>query len=142
MNTIDFDDTVEFVWSWAAQLNAHLSVHGWTCRDDANRIQRGIKSSARLEIVDHLLDMIFKSDTPKILTKALSIQIQALTNNACKYNIPEAYLSIGAEKNQAIWNSENFCAALDHDINELMETFGYAQILGEKHMVPEKTKKM
>lgn len=143
MKAIDFDATVEFVWNWVAQLQAHMSTHGWSYTNDNGVEKRGTTSNTRREIASHLFEKIVHSDTPDIVMKALSVQIAVLTDNSCKYNIPNAYLLVNQERGQALWNVNRFCTALDEDLDQLMETYGYCQVLGQQHMsASDKHKKM
>lgn len=135
MNNLDVDDTVEFVWDWVAQMNAHLGVNGWT-HEDLGMHHRGISPSALNILADHLFKMIVDAKNPHIVMKALTIQIHALTNNMCKYNVPSAYLFTTKtnEQTQVQWKSESFCWALDEDVAQLLQTFNACAVLGEKHM--------
>lgn len=135
MNNLDFEDTVEFVWSFVAKVRSHLIVHGWTYHD-AGVQHRGISTSSLNILADHLFKMIVNAENPRVVVQALTIQIQALTNNSCKYDLPSAYLLITKthEQTQVQWESKSFCRALDEDIAKMVQSFNDCMVLGEKYM--------
>lgn len=142
MNTIDFDQTVEFVWNWVAQLHAHLGVQGWGYPHDDKR-KRGISIGARNEIADHLLQMIANTKQPDRVMKALTIQLNFLTKATNQFHLPYHYFSFSDHGKEKVgdWDSSIFCQALDEDIEELLNTFGCCHVLGEKHLVADAASK-
>lgn len=139
---IDFEDTVKFVWSWVAQVHSHLGVHGWTYPYDDSR-KRGISISARNDIANCLFEMIKHTEQTKIFLEALNIQLNFLTTAKNEFHLPYHYFSFtkrGKEKNGQ-WDSVLFCRALEEDVQDLLNTFGYCSVLGEKHFVADTASK-
>lgn len=133
MNTIDFDETVEFVWDWLVQFNAHLVENRWAYPEN-NGSKPGISPGARKDVADYLLKIIFNSPTPTVLMKALTMQLKVITTTSSKYNMPQAYLTVDKQKASAQWDTQTFTTALQKDIDDLMATFEDYRVLGEQHL--------
>lgn len=135
MDNIDFDETVEFVWAWVARMQLHLGNHGWKYKVN-HVLKRGIGVNARKDLADHLFKTIVDAEDPHTVMKALSVQIELLTHSRCKNDLPqEYYTSIENSGTKRVqWDSGKFCHALDEDLEQVMDTFGYCTVLGEKHL--------
>lgn len=139
---IDFEDTVEFVWSWVAQVHSHLGIQGWTYPHEG-ALKPGISISARNDIANHLFQMIATTNQPDLMAKALTIRLNFLVTIKNNFHLPHTYFSLkehGKEK-RADWDSTAFCHALDEDVEDLLNTFGYCRVLGEKHLVADAASK-
>lgn len=133
MNNIDFDETLEFVWGWIAQFNAHLVENRWTYPE--NDVSKpGISPGARKDVADYLLKTIFNSPTPTVLMKALTMQLKVMTTTSEKYNIPHGYLVVDEQKGTGQWDSQTFTTALKKDIDDLLATLEVYRALGEQYL--------
>lgn len=135
-NTLDFDETVNFVSKWVAQLQSYLSVNGWSYATDGTR-HRGITDKARTKLVEHLFAKIWHSERPQALMEALSVHLSSLTNLSNTYDLPTTYVSENKATKKAIWDSEVFCQALDYDVAELMSVWECCNKVGAKYLSAE-----
>lgn len=122
---IDFNETVEFVWDWIAQLNAHLLSHNWGTIGAAVH-QRGLATSNLQSLSSELLKMIFASEDPQRFMNAMSRQIQSFQTITNFPQLPRSYVKIiqdeeGTESSR--WNLEVFTQALHTDITRIVEAY-------------------
>lgn len=135
-NTLDFDQAVNFVSKWVAQLQSYLSVNRWAYTSDGTH-HWGISKSERAELVEHLFAKIWHSDRPQILMEALSVHLSSLTNISNKYNLPKTYVSESKDTNHATWDTKIFCQALDYDVAQLMSVWTCCSEVGAKYLSTE-----
>lgn len=137
MNTIDFDDTVDFVWDWVAKLNAYLAQNGWKTDIKDPSSARGLSDTSMEEVADHLFKMVLKAQHPQRVIRALDIQLQSLINTNRTPALPAVYVEIRTEDNgknkRSMWNTNNFCATLEKDVNRLVSKFEAFHTLGEQN---------
>lgn len=123
MNNIEFEDTVEFVWEWTTQLNAHLLAHGW---GTVGGELRGLPTSSLTNLSSKLLEMILSSEDPHRFMKAMNHQIQAFQSITKFPQLPHSYVKFiknedGSESPR--WNLEIFAQALNADINRVVQCY-------------------
>lgn len=133
-NTLDFDQAVNFVSKWVAQLQSYLSVNRWAYTSDGTR-HWGIAKSERAELVEHLFAKIWHSDRPQILMEALSVHLSSLTTLSS--TLPKTYVGENAETKSPTWDTEVFCQALDYDVAQLVSVWTYCNDVGAKYMSAE-----
>lgn len=126
MGNIDFDDSVEFVWDWVVQLNAHLVSHNWgTIGGTAEQYARGLSSPSIQALSSELLKMIFESEDPQHFMKAMNRQMQSFQTITKFPQLPRAYLKIietnGVEASR--WDLKMFTQALHTDITRIVECY-------------------
>lgn len=129
MNNLDMDTTIEFVWDWIAQLNAHVLSHNWGTVGvsvHSEEFTRGLSSSSLQALSAELFKMIFASENPELFMKAMSRQMQAFQTLTRFPQLPHAYVKIvqeadGSEKSR--WDLPRFTQALRTDITRIVECY-------------------
>lgn len=135
MNNIDFDETVEFVWDWVVQLNAHLLSHNWgTIGGTTEQYVRGLSGPYIQDLSSELLKMIFDSEEPELFMKAMNRQIQSFQTITQFPQLPRAYLKIidinGGEASR--WDLKMFTEALHTDISRIVQCYNVIQKQAER----------
>lgn len=137
MSNIDFDETVEFVWEWVANLNAYLIQSGWGHSNDNNtNTMRGLSHSNMEDVANHLFKTILGSPNPQRIMKALVIHGKTLTNSSNRPALPRQYLEVKRkdDNERFIWNLAKFCQALDEDVQRTVTRFDVFYKLGEQQV--------